>query len=359
MKSRINKLQRKLRAENLDVLLVTELSHIRYLTGFHCTELLDGIAIVTQKEAHLFTDFRYKEQAKEEVDFAKIHVGQRNALKDLPDFEPLQENYIKIGFESDHLPHSKVSELKHLFKKAVFIPTTGLIEEQAMVKESSAISKIKGAVKISDKAFERILGMIEPGIREEELAAELEYQMKMLGSEKPAFETIVASGYRSSMPHGVASSKEVEKGDFITFDFGATYQGYTSDITRTVVVGKATKKQKRVYDTVLKAQLKAIRAAKAGITGEKLDKVARDHINKAKFGKYFGHGLGHGIGLLVHEGPRVSPTADNVLEVGNVVTIEPGIYIPDWGGVRIEDDVVIKKNGCTVLNKAPKELIEL
>jgi len=359
MKSRINKLQKKLRAENLDVLLVTELSHIRYLTGFHCTEIFDGIAVITQKEAHLFTDFRYKEQAKEEVEYAKVHVGNRYSLKELPDFKPLQENYIKIGFESDHLPHSKVSELRHMLTTAVFIPTTGIVEEMAMVKESSAVSKIKGAVKISDTAFERILGMIEPGIREDELAAELEYQMKMLGSEKPSFDTIVASGYRGALPHGLASSKAVKKGDFITFDFGATYQGYVSDITRTVVVGKPTSRQRKIYDTVLKAQLKAIRAAKAGITGKKLDSVARDYIKKAKFGKYFGHGLGHGVGMLVHEGPRVSPLADNVLEPGNVVTIEPGIYIPGWGGVRIEDDVVIKKNGCTVLNKAPKELIEL
>jgi Xaa-Pro aminopeptidase len=196
-------------------------------------------------------------------------------------------------------------------------------------------------------------------VRERELAAELEYQMMMLGSEKPAFETIVASGYRSAMPHGVASDKKVQKGDLITFDFGATVNGYVSDITRTVVVGKASPRQKKIYEIVLKAQLAGIKKVRAGLTGEQVDAVCRKIITRAGYGKNFGHGTGHGIGYFIHLGPRVSFLSKDKLKVNNVITIEPGIYLSGWGGVRIEDDVVVTKNGCKVLNKAEKKLLEL
>jgi len=359
MKLRIKKLQRLVKAENLDYLLVSQLSHIQYLTGFSCTESLDGLVLIGPNSADLFTDFRYKDQADSQVKGARIHIVERNILKDLVEYKPLQKVNTKIGFQSENMLHGVLSRLSDGLGTAVLIPTADLVEGLAMVKDKDEIALIKEAVRISDTAFERILGIIKPGVREMELAAELEYQMKMLGSEKPSFDTIAASGYRSAMPHGLASMKKIKKGEFLTFDFGATYEGYVSDITRTVVIGKATSRQKKIYNLVLKAQLKAINAAKAGMSGAALDKVARDVIKKGGYGKQFGHGLGHGIGLMVHEGPRVSPMGKDDLRPGNVVTIEPGIYIPNWGGVRIEDDVVIRRNSCTVLNKAPKELLEL
>jgi len=208
-------------------------------------------------------------------------------------------------------------------------------------------------------AFSRILNYIQPGIRENEIAAELEYQMKVLGAEKYAFDTIVASGYRSSLPHGIATDKKVKKGELITMDFGAKYQGYHSDITRTVVLGKATSRQKKIYNLVLKAQKAGCAYVKAGLTGKQVDAKARSIISKVGFGKYFGHGLGHGLGTVVHDSPSVSTMSKDIVKSNMVVTIEPGIYIPQWGGVRIEDDLVIKKNKSVILNKAPKELIEL
>jgi Xaa-Pro aminopeptidase len=196
-------------------------------------------------------------------------------------------------------------------------------------------------------------------VRELEVAAELEYQMKMLGSEKPAFDTIIASGARSAMPHGIASGKKIKKGDFVTLDFGAIVRGYASDITRTVVVGKASSRQKKIYSLVKRAQAAGIRKAKAGLQAADLDKHVRNIIDRAGYGKNFGHGLGHGLGLLVHDLPRLSPLSEDKLKANMVLTIEPGVYLEGWGGVRIEDDVVITKSGCRVLNQADKSLLEL
>jgi Xaa-Pro aminopeptidase len=196
-------------------------------------------------------------------------------------------------------------------------------------------------------------------VKEQDLAAEIEFRFKKYGSSAPFFETIVASGKRSALPHGVASSKRIEKGDLVTLDMGAVYDGYTADLTRTVVVGKANKKQKEVYNIVLKAQKEAISKVKPKIKACDLDKVARDIIKRAGYDKYFGHGLGHGIGGLIHDSPLINPRNQQLLETGMVITIEPGIYIPNWGGVRIEDDVVITKKGCEILTKAEKKLLEL
>jgi Xaa-Pro aminopeptidase len=353
---RINRLQKAIIDANLDAVIISELSHIRYLVGFTGTA---AMLVVCKNASDFFTDFRYKNQSAKQVIGASIHIVERGLISDIAQFAALQQSNIRIGFESDYLTHASLVTFQGLLGKALFVPTSGMVEDLAIIKESSEIASIKRAAAISDKAFMRVLSIVKPSVREDEVAAELEYQMKMLGSEKVPFDTILASGWRAALPHGVASSKKIEKGDFVTFDFGATYEGYVSDITRTVVVGRATSRQKRVYETVLRAQMKAVNSARAGLTGKQLDSVARDLIKKAGFARYFGHGLGHGIGIVVHEGPRVSPQSDYVLQPGNVVTIEPGIYIPDWGGVRIEDDVVIGKSGCTVINKAPKELIEL
>ena len=354
---RIADLRKKIRAENLDGMVVTHLDHVRYLCGYTGT---NGLLLIGPRYADFFTDFRYAEQAKKQVKGANVHIATKGdliaVLKDYPGFNV---NNMKYGFSEEYLNVGGLKKLEQVLPDAVLVGADKVLADMGWVKEPAELTNIKKAVKISDVAFERILQIITPGVRERELAAELEYQMMMLGSEKPAFETIVASGYRSAMPHGVASDKIVKKGEFITFDFGATVNGYVSDMTRTVVVGKATSRQKKIYNIVLRAQLAGIKKVKAGLTGTDVDAVCRKIIARAGYGKNFGHGTGHGIGYFVHLGPRISFQSKDKLKVNNVITIEPGIYLSGWGGVRIEDDVVVTRNGCKVLNKAEKKLLEL
>lgn len=229
-----------------------------------------------------------------------------------------------------------------------------------MIKDETELGLMRRAAEIADQAFAEVLPLVKPGVAERDLAAELEYRMKRLGAEGPAFETIVASGFRSSLPHGRASEKRIEHGDFVTFDFGAIYRGYCSDMTRTVVVGEPTEKQREIYGIVLEAQRRGVAACRAGITGKELDAVCRSYIAEKGYGEAFGHGTGHGVGRFIHEGPKVSLRGENDrLEAGMVVTIEPGIYLPGWGGVRIEDMVLVTETGCEPFTKTPKDLLIL
>lgn len=353
---RINALRQKLRSDNLDGMILTHLDHVRYLTGFTGTA---GLLVINPSGADFFTDFRYTEQARKQVKGARVSIVKRNLVADLKEFPKLNVKNRTYAFSSEHLTVALREKLQKVLPDSLFVPADSILADLGWVKDKDEIASITKAVEISDLAFERILSMIAPGVRERELAAELEYQMAMLGSEKRSFETIVASGYRSALPHGVASAKKVKKGEFITFDFGATVNGYVSDITRTVVVGKPTQRQKKIYNIVLKAQKAGIRKVKAGVMAKAVDEASRKVIEKAGFGKNFGHGTGHGIGFYVHLGPRVAPESEDKLMVNNVITIEPGIYISGWGGVRIEDDVVVTRTGGKVLNKAPKNLLVL
>ncbi|MBD3331920.1 M24 family metallopeptidase [candidate division GN15 bacterium] len=353
---RIAELRKKMKAENLDAMIVTHLDHIRYLAGFTGTA---GMLIVKSKGADFFTDFRYKDQAGKQVTGAKVHIVQGEAIGQLKEFPDLNKKNFRYGFDGEYLTVTQRNRIRHALPEVLLANASGVLGELGWVKDKAEIRLIEKAVEISDVAFERILNILAPGVRESEVRAELEYQMMMLGSEKPAFETIVASGWRSALPHGVASTKKIDKGDFVTFDFGATYKGYVSDMTRTVVIGKATSKQKRIYNLVLRAQKAGVRKVKAGVDGKAVDGVCRRIITKAGHGDDFGHGTGHGIGYFVHVGPRVSPKSNDKLKAGNVITIEPGVYLSGWGGVRIEDDVVVTRSGGRVLNKAPKNLLEL
>jgi Xaa-Pro aminopeptidase len=353
---RINALRRKLKASNLDGMIVSHLDYVRYLTGFTGSS---GLLVIGPKSSDFFTDFRYRDQAAKQVAGAKVHIIKGDPIEGLKDYRNLTDKNRTFAVDGVHLSLAQYNQLRHVWPEVLLPRGEDVLKDLGWVKEKAELDSIKKAVKVSDDAFERILGLIAPGVRESELAAELEYQMKMMGSSQPAFETIVASGWRSALPHGVASDKKLKKGDFVTFDFGATVDGYVSDITRTVVVGKATKRQKRIYDLVLGAQKAAIKKVRAGASGKAVDDAARKVIKRAGYAKNFGHGTGHGIGYFVHVGPRVSPLSDDTLEVNNVVTIEPGIYISGWGGVRIEDDVIVTKTSGRVLNKAPKNLLEL
>lgn len=363
MKRRIDRLRKYLKAENLDAAFVffpldtgTFLPNVRYLSGFSGSS---GALFITRSKAFFITDSRYTEQAKQQVSGCTIVVSRKPPVSALEDIKEARGKNLKIAVETDGMTVAQKKKLMTVLPEGILVDTTDMVEELMLCKEAVEIAQIKKAVEISDVAFERILGIVKPGLREKEIAAEMEYQMKMLGAEKEAFETIVASGPRSAMPHGIASEKKLKKGEFVTFDFGAFYNGYCSDITRTIVLGKATARQKKIYNIVARAQMAAIRKVRAGVTGKEVDKAARDTINRAGYGKNFGHGTGHGIGLQVHGGPRVSPLGTQPLKSNMVITIEPGIYIAGWGGVRIEDDVVVRPKGGLVLNKAPKNLLEL
>jgi len=357
--TRLNSVRKHLREQNLDGLLVINRNQVRYLTGFHGHDDMDGLLVVAGPKAVLLTDSRYTDEAMKTVTGAKVEVVRGSKIAALKEHAEYGGKNLRFGYHPGTMTHAIADQLRKTLPDCLLVPADSAFAELGWVKDSSELASIKKAVDISDLAFERILGLVTPGIRERELCAELEYQMMMLGSERAAFETIIASGYRSAMPHGLASAKKIQKGDFVTLDFGATVDGYVSDITRTVVVGKASSRQKKVYNTVLKAQLTAIRKIRSGGSGKAVDKAARDIIKRAGYGKNFGHGTGHGISIEVHSGPRLSPLADDKLKAGNVVTVEPGIYISGWGGVRIEDDVLVTRTGAKVLNRAPKNLLEL
>jgi Xaa-Pro aminopeptidase len=352
---RINNAFSLLKKNKIDCLLVTALSHVRYLTGYSGS---NGMVLLLPPKAYFFTDFRYKVQAQKEVKNCVIVLAEQSLISELPKIKRLNKK-IRIGVEAEFATLALQDKLKDLLPKAVFRPTEKLIESLSAVKDPDEIKKIKKAIKISEKAFRDILELIKPGIKEKDIALELEYKMRIYGAESSAFDIIVASGQRSSMPHGIASDKKLRKGDFITIDFGCFYQGYASDITRTVVLGKADNKKKEIYNIVLEAQLAACRAVKPNLACSRLDGVAREIIMKAGFGDNFGHGLGHGIGLIVHDLPLLNTRSSESLKPNMVITIEPGIYIPNWGGVRIEDDVIVTESGGHVLSKLPKELVEL
>lgn len=356
MRNRLIKLQKVLIQENLDFLLVSFLPHVRYLSGYSGT---NGLVLVAPKTSVFLTDFRYKDQAGQQVKNMTVTVVDRELFSSLANLPQLKTKRIKLGFEANHLSCKVYRSLRSLLPESLLVPTERLVESLTVTKDNGEVAKIKRAVQITDLAFSEILDMIRPGVSELDVAAELEYRMKKLGSSTPYYQTIVASGKRSALPHGVASTKKIRKGEFVTMDFGAVYEGYTADLTRTVVVGKANRRQREIYNTVLKAQKLAINRARSGMKACDLDKVARDVIKRAGHGKHFGHGLGHGIGLQIHDNPAVNPANRQPLESGMVITIEPGIYIPNWGGVRIEDDVLITPRGCKVLNASEKSLIEL
>ena len=356
VKNRIKKLRDILQQENLDALLVTFLPHVRYLCGYSGT---NGMILISPEISFFLTDFRYQQQAKEQVKDLKVVIAQRDLFSSLPDIPFLKGKRIKMGFEADHLNCKSYQRLKKLLPDCLLLPTEKVVETLTIKKDKGEIKKIKKAISITDRVFSEILDFIKPGVRELELSAEMEYRMKRYGSSTPYFETIVASGKRAALPHGVASSKKIREKEFVTMDFGAVFDGYTADMTRTVVVGKANRRQKQVYNTVLRAQKRAISKARSKIKACDLDKTAREVIKKAGYGKYFGHGLGHGIGLQIHDNPAVNSTNQQTLEPGMVVTIEPGIYIPNWGGVRIEDDALITQRGCEILTTSERNLIEL
>ncbi len=351
---RVERLVKALNSQNLDGLLITNNYNLRYMTGFTGTS---GVAVVSQKEAVFITDFRYTEQASKQITGYRIVEHKGTIIEEIAAI--VKELGIKsLGFEKDVVSYSMYEAYSKVIP-ADLVGVTDLIEKIRLVKTEDELKTIKAACQIADETFEHIIQFIKPGKTELEVSNELEFYMRKLGATSSSFDTIVASGVRSALPHGVATDKIIEKGDFVTLDYGALYNGYISDMTRTVAVGEPSEQLKEIYQIVLEAELLGLEKFKPGMTGKEADAICRDYIKEHGYGDAFGHSTGHGIGLEVHEGPGLSFRSNITLEPGMVVTCEPGIYLPGVGGVRIEDDTLITETGNEKLTHAPKELIIL
>ena len=349
-----SELHKKLQENEVDAILVTNPYNRRYITNFTGTA---GVALITTSDAFFVTDFRYVNQAKEQApDFTVIeHQGPiEDKLAELINKLAIK----RLGFEADHVTYATYSLYEEKFAVEV-VAVKEIIESLRLIKTSQEIAILKDAATIADDAFEHIVEFIKPGVREIDIANELEIFMRKQGATSSSFDIIVASGHRSALPHGVASDKVIENGELVTMDYGALYKGYCSDITRTVAVGNISDELKEIYETVLEAQVRGVNGIKPKMTGKEADALTRDYIEKQGFGEYFGHSTGHGIGLEIHEGPGLSPRSETVLKKNMVVTVEPGIYIPGIGGCRIEDDIVLTETGNERLTFARKELIQL
>jgi Xaa-Pro aminopeptidase len=329
---------------------------MRYVSGFAGET---GYLYISEKRHAVVTDFRYTIQAEMEAEGYEIITigsgGYEETLNNILKAEKIG----RLGFEAEDMLYANYSSLKDKLLVDELVPVGSEITAMRRIKTANELEMIKKAEAIGDQVFVEILDYLQPGMTEIEVAARIEYLLKLKGAQGISFNSIVASGVNSSMPHAVPSHKKIEKGDFLTMDFGCIYEGYCSDMTRTIVIGKASQKQKEVYDTVLKAQLAALDFIKAGVKGKEVDKIARDIIYQAGYEGCFGHGLGHSVGLFIHENPRLSMLEEDVLEEGMTETVEPGIYIKGFGGVRIEDLVAVTKDGHENFTFSEKKLIEL
>jgi Xaa-Pro aminopeptidase len=346
-----------LTAAHVDALLVTGLANVRYLTGFSGSSAL---LLVSQRDTVLITDFRYQTQAADEVgDAARVLIEPQSLWTGLWQQLAQLASVQVIGFESAHVLHRDFQRLMEAGARWQWRPTLDLVETLRERKDPGEVMRIERAAGVAIRALERTLAKVRVGMSELQVAGVLERALRDEGSEGFPFPSIVATGARSALPHARASSARICDGDILLLDFGAEVEGYCSDITRTVVVGRATAEQREIYDVVRKANEQAAHDIRPGMTGRDADAIARGYIERRGFGELFGHGLGHGVGLEVHEAPRLARTADTALAEGAVVTIEPGVYRPGWGGVRIEDDVVLDASGPRILTEFTRELIEI
>lgn len=353
MKERIKKLRGIIKTENLDCIVITSRPNTLYFSGFTGST---SVVIVTERKAFFATDFRYIEIARE--------ICGKNYTVEMCERSPevyLMNKLAELKIEVAGFEEQDVSQGRYIGwlekSKCTYKGIQSMLGKIREIKDKFEVEKIQIAVNLAEKAFDYIIGLIRPGMTENQVAAEIEYYMRKNGASAPAFETIVASGVRSSMPHGHASGKIIEKGDPVTLDFGALVDGYNSDMTRTVFVGEPVQKMKDIYKIVLEAQCASEEMVHAGLTGLEIDKIARDIIYDAGYEGCFGHGLGHALGIEVHEMPRLSPTYPHPIENGNVLSVEPGIYIEGFGGVRIENLVFVRDKNPLVFNKSTKEML--
>lgn len=350
-----------LHAAQVEAVLLTDPSNMRFVAGFTG----EGYVYLSEKQCLVVTDSRYTIAASAEcVGCLVADWGKEGGLY-IPLYQAMKEDAIAaIGVEDTYMTMAEADKIRSGLKKAglepaALVPLKRSVTGLRAVKCEEEIARIKKAEAIGDRAFQKILAKLHAGMTEKQVAAYLEFYMKEEGAEGFSFETIAASGLHSAMPHAVPTDKVLREGDFLTMDFGCRYQGYCSDMTRTVVIGRADEKQRNVYETVRQAQQAALDGIRPGMTGKEIDALARDVIRDAGYGEYFGHALGHSVGLDIHEQPVFSQKETAVIRPGMVITVEPGIYIKDFGGVRIEDVVVITEDGCENITHSPKNLIEI
>ncbi|MFN2257881.1 MAG: M24 family metallopeptidase [Desulfuromonadaceae bacterium] len=348
--SRLNRLRNKLKKHQLDAILLLDPVHLRYYANFTGS---DGALIVTREKSFFCTDSRYTSQALTEVKADSVTEYKVKYSELVSQLDDLKSRH--IGFEAPTLSVALFNKLSALQSELQWTPLEHL-GELRQIKDYAELEHLEHACGINAAAFEKIIPLIRPGISEREIALELEYALRCCGGEEKAFDFIVASGWRGAYPHGVASDKVVNAGELITIDFGTRKGGYFSDETVTLAVGEIGSQLEEIYTCVLNAHDLALKALSPSISARAVDKIARDYIASCGYGKYFGHGLGHGIGLEVHEGPTLSPRSEVILTPGMVFTIEPGIYIPELGGVRIEDTVLLTNDGYRSLTSVPKSL---
>jgi Xaa-Pro aminopeptidase len=354
MRGRAERLTDAIEASSFDVLLVTELVNVGYLTGYSGS---NGIALVGPSTRTFVTDFRYVEQAAEEVhpSFERLRASL-DLLDSLT--EALPEGALRLGFEEAHMSVRQHRRLRELLPERVeLVGTAGIVEGLRAVKEPEEIERIRAATVLADAAFERLIREGLVGRTERELATALEFDMRQRGAQRPSFETIVAAGPHGALPHAQPREVPIKAGQLVVIDWGAELDGYCSDCTRTVATGDPGSEAREAYELVLEAQLAGLAAVRAGEGGRAVDSVARAIIAEAGHGEHFGHGLGHGVGREVHEAPRLSQRSEDELGAGNVVTVEPGVYLPGRFGVRIEDLVAVTDEGCEILTAVPKRLI--
>ncbi len=351
---RQDNLKNKLAEMGVDGILLTNLTSIRYLCGFSGSA---ASCLITTDGSYFISDGRYDVQSKNQVKGLERFIDFGTHLS-IIEKNNLIQNGLKLGFEGDHTSVSQFKAMQDVFSNVNWESTSMLMENLQAIKDQSELDAIRTAVEITDAIYEEIIPMLKVGTTEKDVAIQLVTRYRQ-ESDGEAYSPIVAGGPNSALPHAVPGDRPFEKGDFIVIDAAAKISGYHADMTRTPVVGEATDKHREIYNTVKDAQQAGCDTAKAGMTCKEVDNVTRDYITEKGYGEYFNHGTGHGLGLEIHTEPRMSQLSTQTLETNNVVTIEPGIYLEGWGGVRIEDDVIIHEEGCEVLNKTTKELVVL
>ena len=338
----------------LDGMLITNLTNVRYISGFTGSA---ASCLITPEGQYFVTDGRYIEQSKAQVKGFERFIDMNSHLSQIKD-NNLNPNGFKLAFEGDHMSYALYENMISMFPNTKWENSSMILEDLAAVKDDHELECIRTAVEVTDKVYEEILPMLRPGFTEKQVANTMVSKYREY-AEGEAYSPIVATGPNGALPHAIPTDREFQNGDFIVIDAAAKYGGYHADMTRTPVVGEATEKHKEVYSIVKEAQQRGCDIAKAGVPCKKVDAATREYIGEMGYGEYYTHGTGHGLGLEIHTSPRFSPQSEQVLEVNNVMTIEPGIYLAGWGGVRIEDDIIIGQDDCEILNQTTKDLVVL
>ncbi len=357
-KQRITAVRKSMSELSVDAMIISHYPSMRYLVNFSGS---NGVLVLLQDSIYFITDDRYTQQIKEELfAFPDLSTYIDRDFLEVMDVNGFYANAKQVGFQSNKLSVDEFSTYQKRFPDIKFVPVKNVVEKATWAKSEDELALMKMAATITSEVYLQVLPLVKPGVTEHEIATEISYQMRKKGAIDEAFDIIVVSGKRSAWVHGRASNKVIEHGDVITFDFGCNYEGFNSDMTRTVVLGKATTEQKTVFATIRKAYDESIQAAKAGVKASDLDMIARNIITDAGYGEYFKHSLGHGLGIEVHESPGISfRNTDDYLVENCVITIEPGIYLPNKFGMRLEDDIVITNSDAIFLTSAPRDFFEL